>query len=95
MSNLVALQTRLEIFREAGQNLRLDPLVTPKNVTKFSVPYQTELIDKLEQLIEDNPAPGNKLILTGHTGCGKSTLLAELEFRLTETGRYFVVRYSI
>jgi hypothetical protein len=95
MSNLEALQTRLEIFREAGQNLRLDPLVTQKDLARLGVAYQTELIDELEQAIEDNPAPDNKLIFTGHTGCGKSTLLAELGFRLTETGRYFVVRYSI
>jgi nucleoside-triphosphatase THEP1 len=95
MSNLEALQTRLEIFREAGQNLRLDPLVTQKDLARLGVAYQTELIDELEQAIEDNPAPDNKLIFTGHTGCGKSTLLAELGFRLMETGRYFVVRYSI
>jgi energy-coupling factor transporter ATP-binding protein EcfA2 len=35
------------------------------------------------------------LIFTGHRGCGKSTLLAELGLRLTDTGRYFVVMYSI
>jgi energy-coupling factor transporter ATP-binding protein EcfA2 len=95
MSNLAALQARLEIFRDAGQNLRLDPLVTPQDLARLGVAYQTELIDELEQAIEDNPAPNNKLIFTGHTGCGKSTLLAELGLRLTGTGRYFVVRYSI
>jgi energy-coupling factor transporter ATP-binding protein EcfA2 len=95
MSNLEALQARLEIFRDAGQNLRLDPLVTPEDLARLGVAYQTELIDELEQAIEDNPAPDNKLIFTGHTGCGKSTLLAELGLRLTRTGRYFVVRYSI
>jgi energy-coupling factor transporter ATP-binding protein EcfA2 len=95
MSNLEELQTRLEIFRDAGQNLQIDPLVTQKDLARLGVAYQTELIDELEQAIEDNPAPDNKLIFTGHTGCGKSTLLAELGFRLMETGRYFVVRYSI
>jgi energy-coupling factor transporter ATP-binding protein EcfA2 len=95
MSNLEALQARLEIFRDAGQNLRLDPLVTEQELARLGVAYQTELIDELEQAIEDNPARDNKLIFTGHTGCGKSTLLAELGFRLMSTGRYFVVRYSI
>ncbi len=95
MSNLAALQARLEIFREAGQNLRLVPLLTQQDLARLGVAYQTELIDELEQAIEDSSAPDNKLIFTGHTGCGKSTLLAELGFRLTNTGRYFVVRYSI
>jgi energy-coupling factor transporter ATP-binding protein EcfA2 len=95
MSNQEALQTRLEIFREAGQNLRLVPLLSQEDLARLGVAYQTELIDELEQAIEDSSAPDNKLIFTGHTGCGKSTLLAELGIRLTNTGRYFVVRYSI
>ncbi len=95
MSNLEALQARLEIFREAGRNLRLDPLVTQQDLARLGVAYQTELIDELEQAIEDNPAPDNKLIFTGHTGCGKSTLLADLKFRLIRTDRYFVVMFSI
>jgi energy-coupling factor transporter ATP-binding protein EcfA2 len=95
MSNLEALQTRLEIFREAGRNIQLNPLITQEDFKRLGVEYQTQLIDELEQAIEDNPAPNNKLIFTGHTGCGKSTLLAELGFRLTGTGRYFIVRYSI
>lgn len=52
-------------------------------------------MDELEQAIEDCTSQDNKLIFTGHRGCGKSTLLAELGFRLTETDRYFVVRFSI
>ena len=95
MSNLATLQARLEIFRDAGQYLRMDPLITEKDLDRLGVPYETEVIDELEQLIEDIPAPGNKFILTGHTGCGKSTLLAGLGLRLTEKGDYFVVRYSI
>ncbi len=95
MSNLAALQTRLEIFREAGQNLRLVPLLTQEDLARLGVAYQTELIDELQQAIEYSSAPDNKLIFTGHTGCGKSTLLSELGFRLTNSGRYFVVRYSI
>ncbi len=95
MSNLAALQARLEIFRDAGRNLRLNPLVTQEDFDRIGVDYQTQLIDELEQAIEDSSAPDNKLVFTGHTGCGKSTLLAELGFRLTKTGRYIVVRYSI
>ena len=45
MPNLVALQTRLEIFRDAGQNLRLDPLITQTDLERLGVPYQTDLID--------------------------------------------------
>ncbi len=95
MSNLAALQIRLEIFREAGQNLRLVPLLTQEDLVRLGVAYQTGLIDELQQAIEDSSAPDNKLIVTGHTGCGKSTLLAELGLQLTKTDRYFVVRYSI
>jgi energy-coupling factor transporter ATP-binding protein EcfA2 len=96
MSNLDALQARLEIFREAGRNLQVYPLVTEQDLARLGVQYQAELIDELEQSIEDSPSPkDNKLIFTGHTGCGKSTLLADLKFRLIATGRYFVVRYSI
>jgi DNA replication protein DnaC len=95
MSNLAALQARLEIFREAGRNLQLDPLVTKEDLVRLGVEYQTNAIDELEQTIEDSPERDNKLIFTGHRGCGKSILLAELGFRLTDTGRYFIVMYSI
>lgn len=62
----------------------------------MGVEYQPELVDELEQAIEDCIShQDNKLIFTGHRGCGKSTLLAEVGFRLTETGRYFVVMFSI
>jgi nucleoside-triphosphatase THEP1 len=95
MPDREALQSLLEDFRTAGQNLQLEPLVTQKQLAQFGVEYQTELIDQLEQAIEDCAGQDNKLIFTGHRGCGKSTLLAELGFRLTETGRYFVVMFSI
>jgi len=95
MSDFEALQQRLAEFREAGQNLQLEPLTTQKALARFGVEYQTELVDELEQAIEDCTSQDNKLIFTGHRGCGKSTLLAELGFRLTETDRYFVVRFSI
>ncbi len=95
MPDREALQRQLEDFRTAGQNLQLEPLVTQKALAQFGVEYQTELIDQLEQAIEDCAGQDNKLIFTGHRGCGKSTLLAELGFRLTETGRYFVVMFSI
>lgn len=95
MPSLDELQSRLSAFRAAGQNLQLEPLVTQKALSKFGVEYQTDLVDELEQAIEDCTSQDNKLIFTGHRGCGKSTLLAELNFRLLETRRYFVVMFSI
>ena len=95
MTDRESLQRQLEEFRAAGRNLQLDPLVTQKALAQFGVEYQTELVDELEQAIEDSAGQDNKLIFTGHRGCGKSTLLAELGFRLTESGRYFVVMFSI
>ena len=92
---LEQLQQQLERFRAASQDLQLEPLVTKEKLERLGVEYQTALIDELEQAIEDDPGLDEKLIFTGHTGCGKSTLLAELGFRLTETGRYFVVMFSI
>ncbi|MGG6265841.1 hypothetical protein ACQ4M3_40835 [Leptolyngbya sp. AN03gr2] len=49
MSSLEALQRRLEVFREAGRNLQLDPLITPEDLARLGVEYQTEMIDELEQ----------------------------------------------
>ncbi len=95
MSDLAALEQRLEAFRAAGSNLQLYPLLTRKALVKFGVEYQTKLVDELEQAIEDSAQQENKFVFTGHTGCGKSTLLAELGFRLMETNRYFVVMFSI
>lgn len=95
MSSLEALHHRLDLFREAGRNLQLDPLVTREALERLGVEYQAELVDELEQAIEDCVSRDNKLIFTGHRGCGKSTLLAELGFRLLETNRYFVVMFSI
>ncbi|NJO73502.1 MAG: ATP-binding protein [Leptolyngbyaceae cyanobacterium RM1_406_9] len=95
MSSLEELQQQLEQFRAASQNLQLEPLLTRAALQRLGVEYQTELIDELEQAIDDSIGLDEKLIFTGHTGCGKSTLLAELRFRLIETGRYFVVMFSI
>ncbi len=95
MPSLEALHHRLDLFREAGRNLQLDPLVTREDLERLGVEYQAELVDELEQAIEDCVSRDNKLIFTGHRGCGKSTLLAELGFRLKETNRYFVVMFSI
>jgi len=95
MSSLEALQRRLEVFREAGRNLQLDPLVTPEDLGRLGVEYQTGMIDELEQAVEDCVSQDNKLIFTGHRGCGKSTLLTEVGLRLSYTNRYFVVMFSI
>jgi Mitochondrial ribosomal death-associated protein 3 len=85
MPDREALQSLLEDFRTAGQNLQLEPLVTRKALAQFGVEYQTELIDQLEQAIEDCAGQDNKLIFTGHRGCGKSTLLAVI--RIGTRGR--------
>jgi len=95
MSTVEVLNARLEAFRAAGRNLQLDPLVTEIDLARLGVEYQTGLIDELESAIEDSVGKDNKLVFTGHRGCGKSTLLAELGFRLKDTGRYFVVNFSI
>jgi energy-coupling factor transporter ATP-binding protein EcfA2 len=95
MTTEAELEQRLETFREAGRNLQLEPLVTPKALEKFGVAFQPNLVDELEQSIEDSIEADNKLVFTGHRGCGKSTLLADLGFRLGETNRYFVVMFSI
>ena len=95
MSTPELLNAQLEAFRAAGRNLQLDPLVTRKDLARLGVEYQLDLVDELESAIEDSVGQDNKLVFTGHRGCGKSTLLAELGFRLTETGRYFVVNFSI
>ena len=95
MSTVEVLNARLEAFRSAGRDLQLDPLVTEKDLARLGVEYQTELVERLESAIEDSVGKDNKLVFTGHRGCGKSTLLAELGFRLKDTGRYFVVSFSI
>ena len=95
MMTLEQLQQQLEQYRAASQDLQLEPLVTREALKRLGVDYQTRLIDELEQAIEDAPGLDEKLIFTGHRGCGKSTLLAELGFRLSESGRYFVVMFSI
>lgn len=89
------LKERLALFQSASRDLRSVPLKTPKELARLGVEYQPELVDDLEQAVEDCDQDGNKFFFTGHTGCGKSTLLAELEFRLRETQRYFVVNFSI
>lgn len=73
MPNSEQLQYRLEQFRQAGQNLQLDPLVTPQALARFGVEYQDALVDELEQAVEDCTQQDNKLVFTGHRGCGKST----------------------
>ncbi len=95
MSSLEALQTRLTAFQAAGGNLQLDPLISQKDLARFGVPYQLEILAELVQAIEDATDGDNKIVFTGHRGCGKSTLLAELGHQLIETGEYFVVMFSI
>jgi energy-coupling factor transporter ATP-binding protein EcfA2/succinate dehydrogenase flavin-adding protein (antitoxin of CptAB toxin-antitoxin module) len=86
------LQQRLEAFRAANQNLRLQPLKTSDELNRLWVEYDTPLLEELEQRVEDS-LEAEKFLFTGHTGCGKSTLLSELRFRLAP--RYFVVMFAI
>lgn len=87
------LQQRLDAFRAANHNLRLQPLQTAEDLNRFWVEHDPELLDELEQAVLDS-LDTEKLLFTGHTGCGKSTLLAELRQRLEQDG-YFVVLFSI
>jgi len=89
------LEAKLAAFKNAGDNLQINPLLTRVDLAKLGVAYQEDLVAELESAIEDCTEQDNKFIFTGHRGCGKSTLLAELGFRLTETQRYFVVSFAI
>ncbi|MGB3240116.1 MAG: hypothetical protein WBB29_17610 [Geitlerinemataceae cyanobacterium] len=94
MPNREQLQHQLNEFRSASRNLQLLPLITPKDLAKFGVPYSENILDELESAVEDCTPGNDKIIFTGHRGCGKSTLLAELtNDRLVD--RYFVVLFSI
>ncbi len=95
MPDLDALNQRLREFKAASDNLELQPLLTKEDLARFWVEYQVELIDELEQAVEDCTPQNNKIVFTGHRGCGKSTLLAEFRDRMSETGKYFVVQFSI
>jgi len=95
MPDLDALNQRLREFKAASDNLELQPLLTKQDLERFWVEYQVELIDELEQAVEDCTPQNNKIVFTGHRGCGKSTLLAEFRDRMSETGQYFVVQFSI
>lgn len=83
----------LEEFREAYRNLQLLPLHDLEKPDKFYVPYGSDVLDELEQVVEDCADVNNKVIFTGHRGCGKSTLLWEFRRKLED--RYFVVFFSI
>ncbi len=86
------LQARLETFRFANYNLRLQPLQTAEELNRFWVEHDPNLLDELEQAITSS-LETEKHLFTGHTGCGKSTLLAELRYRLDSS--YFVVLFSV
>jgi energy-coupling factor transporter ATP-binding protein EcfA2 len=85
-------QERLQAFEIAGQNLRLDPLLTSAELNRFWVEYDPKLLEDLEQAVRGS-IDTEKLLFTGHTGCGKSTLLSELRYRLATD--YFVVLFSV
>jgi nucleoside-triphosphatase THEP1 len=95
MSSLEALETQLAAFQATSQNLRLEPLKSMQDVERFGVPYQTQLVDEMEQQINNPANSSRKFVFTGHTGCGKSTLLRKLNLRLLQTRKYFIVFFSI
>ncbi|MEO0827428.1 MAG: AAA family ATPase [Cyanobacteria bacterium J06642_9] len=84
----------LETFRTAYRNLDPLPLIEPKELEGFWVPYGEDVLAELEQLVEDRDSQDAKIIFAGHRGCGKSTLLATFGRRLKAQG-YFTVFFSI
>lgn len=81
-------------FQDAYRNLDLLPLVEPRELERFWVPYGEESIAELQQLVEDDYTRSSKTIFSGHRGCGKSTLLAEFG-RRCRAANFFVVFFSI
>ncbi|MGD1850730.1 MAG: AAA family ATPase [Cyanophyceae cyanobacterium] len=84
---------RAEQFREAFQNLQLQPLLTKEDRDRFRVPYGAETLDEWFLMLEDCTPANNQFIVAGHRGCGKSTLLAEFAEQIE--GEYFTVFFSI
>ena len=80
-------------FRQASQNLTLQPLETPEALAKFKVTYDRRKLVELECTVDECLPTDDKIIFTGHRGCGKSTLLREFASIVKE--RYFVVFFSI
>jgi nucleoside-triphosphatase THEP1 len=80
-------------FREASQNLTLQPLETPEALEKFKVTYDRRKLVELECIVDDCLPTDNKIVFTGHRGCGKSTLLREFATNIKD--RYFVVFFSM
>ncbi|MEA5599317.1 P-loop NTPase fold protein [Rivularia sp. UHCC 0363] len=85
---------RLAQFQAAYRNLDLLPLIEPRELERFWVPYGEEAIAELQQLVEDDYTLSGKTIFSGHRGCGKSTLLAEFGRRCRDSN-FFVVLFSI
>ena len=59
MANLEALQARLKIFQEAGQNLQIKPLVTQQDLVRLGVEYQN-CVDLFAQIL-DRRLPANSI----------------------------------
>lgn len=80
-------------FRTAYRSLQMLPLKTKEDWAKYHVPYDTESVSRLQQMIEDCSPANNKIVFTGHLGCGKSTLLNHVARRVKD--EFFVVSFSI
>ncbi|MEM8642618.1 MAG: ATP-binding protein [Cyanobacteria bacterium P01_G01_bin.54] len=83
----------LQDFRAAYQSLQMLPLKTAEDWYKYHVPYDTDEVERLQQVIEDCCSANNKIVFTGHMGCGKSTLLNDVARRVDKD--FFVVLFSI
>ncbi|NEO86516.1 MAG: AAA family ATPase [Spirulina sp. SIO3F2] len=83
----------LNDFRIAYRSLQMLPLKTAEDWAKYHVPYDTDEVERLQQVIEDCSPANNKIVFTGHLGCGKSTLLNDVARRVDE--EFFVVSFLI
>lgn len=84
---------RYDRFIQAFRNLDLFPLLEPRTIENFRVPYGQRTLARLKQEIAAS-LPNGKVIFTGHRGCGKSTLLYQFADLMRKQG-HFVVFFSI
>jgi hypothetical protein len=92
---LIMSEPLLTEFQTAYRNLELGPLLDQKDLDRFHVDYNEDILAELEQLIEDSDTRDSKVIFSGHRGCGKSTLLSALSRSPALVDRYVVVMFSI
>lgn len=89
----MASTNRYDRLIQAYRNLDLFPLLEPKTIEEFRVPYGQRTLALLKQEVSASLANG-KVIFTGHRGCGKSTLLYQFARQMQQQG-HFIVFFSI